>query len=92
MKSTVRREGSRDNNVTKPRSGAPKKLTEDDLARIKQRILEDPHATIKDLLAVVDFKCHRRSIQRLLQTDEMRKGQQHQQPDIKSKDTTKPLA
>lgn len=92
MKSTVRRESARENNVTKPRPGAPKKLTEDDLARIKQRILEDPHVTIKDLLAVVDFKCHRRSIQRLLQTDEMRKGQQHQPPDIKPKETKKPPA
>jgi transposase len=73
IKSTVLREHKRVQNASNPRSGPPKKLSEEDEERIKSHIQQDPHVTYDDLLADVDYKVKRRSIQRFLHTNKLRK-------------------
>ena len=82
LKTTVNREKDRENNVSKPRSGAPKKLTEEDAECIRARIRADPHSKYDDLLAEVNWKVKRRSIQRLLGLENMRKWRQRKRPYI----------
>ena len=68
IKSTCLREKARDNNCSKPRSGAPRKLTEEqrdylyDLA-----VHQNPRITVEELCSEVDFVVQKRSIQRLMQ-------------------------
>ena len=75
IKSTCQREKVRDNNCSKPRSGAPRKLTEEqrdylyDLA-----VHQNPHITIQELCSEVDFVVQKRSIQRLMQEMTARKS------------------
>lgn len=82
IKTTIRREPERTNCVSKPRSGAPKKLNETDIQRIKTHIQNDPHVKYDDLLADVDWKVKRRSIQRLLNVENIRKWRQRKRPYI----------
>lgn len=66
IKTTVRREKLRKDNVSRPRSGAPRKLTEADRDHIYDLIIhENPHIRTKDLLAAVDFKVKDRVIRML---------------------------
>jgi transposase len=76
IKSTLRREALRVNNVTRPRSGQPRKLNEEERDHIHDLTTENPHIKIRDLLAEVDHKVKKRSIQRLLH--EMGHGKQLQ--------------
>lgn len=76
IQSTVQREKTRENCVSKPLSGAPKKLSEDDIQRIKTRIQEDPHIKYRALLAEVDCKLTKWTIQQLLAAENIRKWPQ----------------
>lgn len=70
---TIKKEQERRNGVSKPRSGRPKKLTEDDKNQILESIHGNPRTTHEDLLAKVDHKVKLRSIQRLLNAENLRK-------------------
>jgi hypothetical protein len=50
---TIKKESERRMGITKPRSGRPKKLTEEDKSRILYVIAEQPRVTYKDLLSEV---------------------------------------
>ena len=70
---TIKKEHERREGVSKPRSRRPKKLTESDKGCILEAIHDNPKITYEDLLAEVDYKVKRRSIQRLLNAENMRK-------------------
>lgn len=70
MHYTLREEKNRLNNHSRPRSGAPRKLTEDDRDHIYDVIQQTPTITRDKLLEEVDWKVHAKSIWRL--THEMR--------------------
>lgn len=70
---TIKKEHERRQGVSKARSGRPKKLTEADKDRILNAIHGDPKITQQDLLIEVDHKVKYRSIQRLLQAENLRK-------------------
>jgi transposase len=70
---TIKKEPERRMGVSKPRSGRPKKLTEEDKARILYVIAEQPRVTYDDLLSEVSYKVKKDSIRRLLNAENMRK-------------------
>lgn len=53
---TIKKEPERRIGISKPRSGHPKKLTEDEKARIIYVVTETPRVTYKDLLSEVFYK------------------------------------
>ncbi|KAJ5163491.1 uncharacterized protein N7500_005321 [Penicillium coprophilum] len=70
---TVKKESERRAGVSKPRSGRPKKLTEANKDQILNAIHGNPKIMAEDLLAEVDHKVKYRSIQRLLNAENLRK-------------------
>jgi hypothetical protein len=62
IKTTVYRADKRVDNTSLPRSGAPRKLNEDDKAKINAAINDNPRIPYDDLLASVDNKVKRASI------------------------------
>lgn len=77
---TLTQEAKRQKQQSLPRSGAPKKLTEDDRDHIFETIQEKPSILIEDLLAEVDYKVHRMSIWRLTHEMGLRKWRKMQRP------------
>ena len=66
IKSTIRREKERINHVSKPRSGRPQGLTEEQRDHIYDTVNHtNPHIKMRDLLREVDDAVKKRSIQRL---------------------------
>jgi transposase len=82
IKTTIRREASRLDNVSKPRSGRPHKLSEEERDHIYGLTIDNPHVKMKDLLAEVDHKVKKRSIQYLLREMGRRKWLQLRRPEI----------
>lgn len=70
---TIVKEPERRQGVSKARSGRPKTLTEADKNRLVEVIHDNPKTTHEDLLAEVDHKVKIRSIQRLLNAENLRK-------------------
>ncbi|KAI1852611.1 hypothetical protein JX265_003093 [Neoarthrinium moseri] len=67
IKSTIRREALRENNVSRPRTGARRKLTEEDRDYLYDLVVhQNPNITHADLLEAVDHKIKARSLQYLL--------------------------
>lgn len=66
LRSTVSRANKRVNNISQSRSGRPRKLTDEDIAKINKKIEENPKVSYEDLLAEVDHKVERSSIWRSL--------------------------
>lgn len=77
--------------MSKPRSGRPKKLTEADKDRILNAIHGDPKTIAEDLLAEVDHKVKYRSIQRLLNAENLRKWRCSWRPLLKEEHALKRL-
>lgn len=73
---TLREEHKRLNNHSRPRSGGPRKLTEDDRDHIYDIIQQKPTITREELLSEVDFKVHASSIWRLTHEMGLRKWRQ----------------
>ncbi|OGE49971.1 hypothetical protein PENARI_c019G06796 [Penicillium arizonense] len=88
---TVTKEKERRDGVSKPRSGRPKKLTEADKDRLLTAIHGDPKTTAQDLLTEVDHKVKYRSIQRLLNAENMRKWRCSWRPYLKEEHALKRL-
>jgi transposase len=81
IKTTVRRERLRLDNVSRPRSGAPRKLTEVQRDEIYDIVnFQNPHVKYRDLLDSVDHVVKERSIQRLLRELDKRKWLQRKRP------------
>lgn len=83
IKSTIRREASRVDNHSKPRSGRTRALIEeqrDYVYDITNHI--NPHIKMRDLLLSVDDACKKRSLQDLLREMNKRKWRQRNCPKI----------
>lgn len=70
---TIKKEQERRIGVSKPRSGRPKKLNEEDKKRLLDAIEDNPRVTHEDLLSEVSYKVKKDSIRRLLNCENLRK-------------------
>lgn len=70
---TIKKEPERQMGVSKPRSGRPKKLADDE-ARILYVITETPRVAYKDLLSEISYKVKKDSIQSLLNAENCESG------------------
>lgn len=77
---TVRKERERQNNQSLPRSGQPRKLTEDDRDHIYDIVTSNPYIKQQDLLSEVDNKVKICSIRKLLYEMDLRKWRQLERP------------
>lgn len=85
IKTTCRRENLRVNNTTRPRSGAPRKISEVQRDYIYDIVVnQNPHITNRDLLDEVNAICKERTLQRLLRELGRRKWRQRRRPEIKA--------
>ena len=67
IKSTIRLESLRVNNQTRPRSGAPRRLTEEQRDQIYDTVTyKNPHISYRDLLDSVDNVVKQQSLRGLL--------------------------
>lgn len=83
IQTTIAREKDRVNNVSRPRSGQPRKLSEDQRDRLYEMTETDPHVTYRDMLEEVDNVVCRRSIQNLMNEMGRRKWRQRGRPELK---------
>lgn len=89
---TLREEKNRLNNHSRPRSGAPRKLTEEDRDHVYDLIQQTPSITREDLLAEVDYKVKKTSIWRLTHEMGLRKWRKMQRPMLTPERAAKRLA
>lgn len=82
IKTTIRVAAKRqDGCITRPRSGRPRQLTEEDRDKVLDIVTnEDPHIRVPDLLKRVDNKVKERSIRMLLREMGKRKWRQRCRP------------
>ena len=84
IKTTCRRGKSRIDNKSKPRSGAPRKLSEEQRDHLYNiAIYQNPYIKHRDLLEEVDRAIKKRSLQGLLREIDRRKWRQQQRSEIK---------
>ena len=77
---TLRMESKRVNSASLPRSGQPRKLTEEDRDSVYDAIQSNPSITRDELLSVVDYKVHAMSIWRLTHQMGLRKWRKMERP------------
>lgn len=92
IKTTIRRENQRLNNVSQPRSGRPRQLTEEQRDHLYDLTTTNPHIKMHDLLEEVDHAVKERSIRNLLHEMGRRKWRQLQRPEITEFHAQKRLA
>lgn len=63
--STLRREATRDDNVSQQRPGRPKKLTDEDRDRICELVRRNPQIQYRELLEEVEHRVVRSTLSRL---------------------------
>ncbi|KAJ5280899.1 hypothetical protein N7478_006271 [Penicillium angulare] len=80
--STCYLENKRENNTTSPRSGRPRKISEDDRDRMFEAIYGNPRTKIEDLMDACDCQVYRQSIWRLLKEANMRKWRCMYRPEL----------
>ena len=81
---TCQRESLRINNKTRSRTGAPRKLSEEQRDYIYDiAIYQNPHIINQNLIQKIDRACRKRSIQKLLREMDRRKWRQRCRPEIK---------
>ena len=84
IRSTCRREATRQDNSSKPRPGPPRKLTEEMRDHLYNVVVhQNPHIKMRDLVTEVSGAVKKRSIQKLLREIDRRKWRQHARPEIK---------
>ena len=84
IKTTCYRETKRVNNLSMRRSGAPRKLSDEQRDHLYDlAVHQNPHITNQELVEEVDFTLHKRSIQKLLREMGRRKWKQKERPEIK---------
>jgi len=83
IKTTIARSRQRGpTQETLSRSGPPKKLDEEDKAKLLRAIEENPRIKYDSLLALIDFKVQRQTIWRLLREENKRKWLVLQRPEL----------
>jgi len=83
IKTTIRREALRVDNQTRPRSGAPRRITEEQRDQIYDTVTHtNPHISYKDLLDSVDNVVKERSLRGLLREMGRRKWRQLRRPQL----------
>lgn len=93
IKTTLRREATRVDNQSNKRSGAPRRLTEEQRDQIYDTVThEDPHISHRDLLASVSHVVKERSIRRLLRELGRRKWRQLKRPQLTEEQAAARLA
>lgn len=80
IKFTIKMERHCLSNTSLPRSGQPRKLTEEDRGHLYDVISMDPHIKYRDLIDEVDEKVKQESIRRLLNEMDLRKWRQLSRP------------
>jgi transposase len=88
---TIKKEHERRDGVSKARSGRPKKLSEAEKDQILEAIHGNPRITQEDLLTSVDHKVKLRSIQRLLNAENLRKWRCSWRPYLTDENAAKRL-
>jgi transposase len=84
IKYTCYKERERENNQSKRRPGAPRKLSEEQRDHLYDvAVHQNPHIKNRDLMEEVDETVKKRSIQKLLREMGRRKWKQRQRPEIK---------
>lgn len=74
IRSTIRSEATRKDNESKPRSGRPKGLTDEQCNRLIQLASSNPQIKLSELVAAVDGAVQRRTIQRLLRESHLQRA------------------
>lgn len=93
IRSTVKREEARKDNLSRPRSGRPRALTEEQRDHIYDTVTHtNPHISMPDLLAEVSNAVKQRSLRVLLREMDRRKWLQRQRPHLKPEHAAKRLA
>ncbi|ODM15825.1 hypothetical protein SI65_08665 [Aspergillus cristatus] len=67
IRTTIAREHLRDNSGTRPRSGRPQKLTEENRNRLREVLTSNPKVTNKELLEAIGYAVQKRTMQRVAQ-------------------------
>lgn len=62
----IQKEASRNDNRSLPRSGGPRKISEEELDHIYDLVVNDPHIKIRELRDEVSIPLTKRTIRRLL--------------------------
>ena len=82
--STCKREASRVNNMSKPRKGAPRKLSDEQRDHLYDTVThENPHLNNRDLLREVNDAVKLRTLQLILHAMDKKKWRQRKRPEIK---------
>ena len=84
IRSTINREQQRQNNQSRPRSGRPRQLTEEQRDHLFELSVTDPHLKYSDLLNEVDHAVKKRSLQRLFSEMGRRKWNQQKRPETEA--------
>lgn len=91
IRTTIYREHHRVDNKTKPRSGRPRKITEEERDHLLDLTTSNPHIKYKDLVNEVDAEVSKRTVRRLFQEMRIRNWQRRQQPLLKPEHAQKRL-
>lgn len=82
IKYTLRKEAERKNNVTLPRPGAPRKLTQQQRDGLIQLTVTNPDSTYPDLLASIDNRIKERALRGILRDANRRKWKKLRRPQL----------
>jgi hypothetical protein len=91
IKTTIRKEAIRKDNVTLPRSGAPRKISEEEQDHIYD-LTQDPHIKMRELLDEVSTPLTKKTIQQLLRDMHKTKWLQKVRPLLEEEHANKRLA
>jgi hypothetical protein len=80
IKTTIRKEAIRKDNVTLPRSGAPRKISEEERDHIYDLTTQDPHIKMRELFDEVSTPLTKKTMQRLLREMHKKKWLQKVRP------------
>lgn len=85
IRTTIRREKDRDDNKTALRSGRPRKISEEQLERLRELSTSSPGMTYKELTKEIGADISKKTLKRALQgLRKQEKGRQVQKPESKS--------
>lgn len=91
IRTTIHRERERLNNVSKPRTGRPHLLTDEERDRLYDTAISNPHIKTRELVLEVDNALKDRTIRRLLREMGLRKWRQHRRPELTDEHARKRL-
>jgi transposase len=89
--STIKRERTRKDQKSSPRSGRPKKISPEEQQHLLDLVQQDQHIKMRELSEAVQSSPLVRTVQRLFRTLHMRKWKQCERPEITPANTEKRL-